>query len=54
MVSTGGATMPEALEQLAMCMFNYMTDLDTVDFDPACCREVRAKGACGGRIWTNL
>lgn len=26
-------------------MFNYMTDLDGVDIDPACCRTVVASGA---------
>ena len=48
----GGSTFEEALEQVAMCMFSYMTDLDTVEFDPACCREVKASGVCvcGGGV----
>ncbi len=41
----------EALEQLAMCMFNYMTDLDKVEFDPACSREVSASGM---RPWVRV
>jgi hypothetical protein len=34
----------EAFEQLAVCMFGYMTELDTVSIDVECGREIVATG----------
>jgi SHS2 domain-containing protein len=41
---TGGATLREALEQLALAMFGYMTELETVAIDPAASTFVEATG----------
>ena len=41
---TWGATLSEALEHMAPCMFNYMTDLSTVEIDPEETIEYSVKG----------
>jgi SHS2 domain-containing protein len=38
----GGSDIKEAFEQVAVCMFGYMTDLKTVDFTET--REIEAAG----------
>lgn len=40
----GGPTLASAIEQVIVCMFNYMTDLDGVDIDRSCNREITATG----------
>ena len=35
-------------------MFNYMTDLEDVDIDPSCDRELEIKGAWWPWVWLSL
>jgi len=41
---TWGSTLQEALEQVVVAMFGYMTDLRLVDVDEECTTTVEAKG----------
>jgi hypothetical protein len=41
----GGADMKEAFEQVLVCMFGYMTELDKVDVDITQTRTIKAEGA---------
>jgi hypothetical protein len=40
----GGSTLEAAFEQTIVCMFNYMTDVDAVEVDPSCHRELTVTG----------
>src|SRR5690606_14741708 len=40
----GGPTLKEAFEQVVICMFGYITELDRVDIDEECQVEVEAEG----------
>lgn len=44
MVCTGGVDRKEAFARVAVAMFGYMTDLDTVSIDPSCNRSMKCKG----------
>jgi hypothetical protein len=44
MDDVGGSNMIEAFEQVVVCMFGYMTELDKVDIDPTQTRTISAEG----------
>ena len=41
---SGGNDMKEAFEQVIVCMFGYMTELESVDIDAAQTRKISAEG----------
>ncbi len=46
-----GATMKAAFENMAPCMFNYMTDLAKVQEDPEEVFELKIEGVCALCGW---
>ena len=42
----GGSDLEEALVNVILCMFNYMTDLHGVKEDASCTRSVEVSGMC--------
>ena len=43
-VSIGGYNMEKALENIVLCMFGYISELDTVSIDPQCTTRIDANG----------
>ena len=46
-VAPDGSTLQTAFEHVAIAMFGYMTDLETVEIDESCNRTMRVKGQVG-------